>query len=110
MPTRWILREGRTPARFRYRTEEGRPVTDRATLARIRALAIPPAWTDVRIARSPAAEVQALGVDAKGRRQYRYHERATERGALRKYHRVRQMALDLPAIRARVQRDFGGRA
>jgi DNA topoisomerase I len=109
MPTRWILREGRTPARFRYRTEEGRPVTDRATLARIRALAIPPAWTDVRIARSPRAEVQALGVDAKGRRQYRYHERATERGALRKYHRVRQMALDLPAIRARVQRDFAGR-
>src|SRR5688500_15328674 len=108
MPTRWIVRTGASPERFRYTTEEGRPVADRATLSGIRALAVPPAWRDVRIARSATAEVQALGVDAKGRRQYRYHERATERGALRKYHRVRQMALDLPAIRRRVQRDFAG--
>jgi DNA topoisomerase-1 len=50
--------------------------------------------------------VQAWGVDAKGRRQYRYHQRAVERGTLRKYYRVRQLALDLPAIRRRVHRDF----
>lgn len=109
MTTRWIIRAGSTPARFRYTTEQGRAVTDRATLARIEELAIPPAWREVRIARSARAEVQAMGLDAKGRRQYRYHEKATERGALRKYHRVRQMALALPDIRRRVQRDFVGR-
>jgi DNA topoisomerase-1 len=58
----------------------------------------------VHLAASPAAEVQAWGFDAKGRRQYRYHERALQQGALRKYHRVRQMAQDLPAIRAAVRK------
>jgi DNA topoisomerase I len=110
MPTRWIIREGTRPERFRYYTTDRRPVTDEATLARIRSLAIPPAWKDVRIASSPRAELQALGVDAKGRRQYRYHARAMRRGALRKYHRVRRMGLDLPDIRRRVERDFRGTA
>jgi DNA topoisomerase-1 len=106
MPARWILREGSRPERFTYRTTDGQPVADEATLARIRSLAIPPAWRDVRIASSPRAELQAIGIDAKGRRQYRYHERAMRRGALRKYHRVRRMGLELPEIRRHVQRDF----
>jgi DNA topoisomerase-1 len=63
----------------------------------------------VHIAASATASVQAWGFDARGRRQYRYHERAVERGQLRKYHRVRRMGHDLPAIRRRVARDFGGR-
>jgi DNA topoisomerase-1 len=50
--------------------------------------------------------VQAWGFDAKGRKQYRYHDRAAERGQLRKFHRVRQMARDLPAIREAVAKDF----
>ena len=103
MPS-WILRQGSKSRGFRYVTEDGRAVTDRRTLARVAALRVPPAWTDVHVARSPASEVQAWGFDAKGRKQYRYHERATARGALRKYYRVRQMAHDLPTIRLAVQR------
>ena len=103
MPS-WILRQGSKTRGFRYVTEDGKPVTDRRTLARVDALRVPPAWTEVHVAASPATEVQAWGFDAKGRKQYRYHERATQRGALRKYYRVRQMAHDLPAIRAAVRR------
>lgn len=103
MPS-WILRQGSKSRGFRYVTESGRAVADRRTLARIDALRVPPAWTDVHVALSPASEVQAWGFDAKGRKQYRYHERATARGALRKYYRVRQMARDLPVIRAAVRR------
>jgi DNA topoisomerase-1 len=58
---------------------EGRPITDAATLERIRALAIPPAWTDVWIAAEPNAHLQATGVDGKGRRQYLYHRAWRER-------------------------------
>jgi DNA topoisomerase I len=57
----------------------------------------------VHIAASPAAEVQAWGMDAKGRKQYRYHPRAVERGQLRKYYRVRELAKELPELRRRVR-------
>ena len=57
------------------------------------ALRVPPAWRDVHIAASATASaIQAWGFDARGRQQYRYHDRAVERGQLRKYHRVRRMA------------------
>ncbi len=81
-----------------------------AALARIEALRVPPAWREVHIAASPRAAVQAWGYDARGRKQYRYHEHAVRRGELRKYHRVRQMALRLPRIRARVRSDALGPA
>jgi DNA topoisomerase I len=103
MPS-WILRQGSKSRGFRYVTESGRAIADRRTLARIDALRVPPAWTEVHVALSPASEVQAWGFDAKGRKQYRYHARATARGALRKYYRVRQMAHDLPTIRIAVRR------
>ncbi|HWE42302.1 MAG TPA: hypothetical protein VG432_07350 [Gemmatimonadaceae bacterium] len=96
---RWILRKG-TPARgFHYETENGRRVRDAKTLERVRALAVPPAWTDVHVAASPRNPIQAWGFDARGRKQYRYHETATRRGELRKYYRVRQLGRDLPRIR-----------
>jgi DNA topoisomerase-1 len=98
----WIRREG-SKSRFRYLHPDGRAVRDARTLARIQALVIPPAWKDVHIAASPRAEIQAWGLDVKGRKQYRYHERAVERGQLRKYYRVREMAKGLPALRARVR-------
>jgi DNA topoisomerase-1 len=79
------------------------------TLARIDRLRVPPGWTDVHIAPNERTAVQAWGFDVKGRRQYRYHAQAVEQGELRKYYRVRQLAHDLPTIRARVARDFGGR-
>jgi DNA topoisomerase-1 len=100
--TEWIKREG-GKTNFRYLRSDGRPIRDVRLLARIRALAIPPAWTDVHIAASASAEVQAWGMDAKGRKQYRYHPRAVERGQLRKYYRVRELAKELPALRKRVR-------
>jgi DNA topoisomerase-1 len=98
----WIRREG-SKRRFRYRRADGRPVTDARTLERIRRLVIPPGWTDVHVAASASAEIQAWGLDVKGRKQYRYHARAVARGQLRKYYRVRELAKDLPEIRRRVR-------
>jgi DNA topoisomerase-1 len=106
--TTWILREG-SKTSFRYRREGGGAVRDARTLERIRKLAIPPAWTDVHIADSPRAAVQAWGLDAKSRKQYRYHERAVERGQLRKYYRVRELAKDLPTLRERIRRHASSR-
>jgi DNA topoisomerase I len=98
----WILREG-SKTRFRYTRPDGRVVKDARTLERIRKLAIPPGWVDVHIAASVAAEIQAWGLDAKGRKQYRYHARAVERGQLRKYYRVRELAKELPELRRRIR-------
>jgi DNA topoisomerase-1 len=63
---------------------------------------------DVHISRSAQAAIQAWGFDARGRRQYRYHARAVERGQLRKYHRVARLGKHLPAIRSALSRDFRG--
>jgi len=104
MAHQWILRRGTKRSGFRYVTSGGKPASA-AARARAESLAIPPAWTDVHVATSPTAAVQAWGYDAKGRKQYRYHERAAERGQMRKYYRVRQMARDLPAIREALARD-----
>ncbi len=108
MARRWFTRHGRTARTFRYRTAAGIPVTDTRVLERIAALVIPPGWTDVHVAAAPSAEVQAWGFDARGRKQYRYHDRAVARGALRKHYRVRRLAHDLPRIRAQVDEHFRG--
>ena len=91
---------------FVYRDAEGRRVRAGATLARIRALAIPPAWTDVWIAPSPQGHIQALGRDARGRKQYRYHARWREVRDETKYTRVLAFARALPGIRARLRTDL----
>ena len=96
------MRKGSKSGGFRYLRSDGTPVRDRRTLDRIDVLRIPPAWRDVHIAPSPAASIQAWGMDARGRKQYRYHARAIEQGELRKYHRVRRLAADLPRIRERL--------
>ncbi len=106
MAGKWIHRRGTKTSGFRYESAGGQPVRDEATLERVDRLRIPPAWTDVEIAASERTAIQAWGFDAKGRRQYRYHPRAVERGDKRKYYRVRQLARDLPVIRAAVHRDF----
>ncbi|MDQ6886609.1 MAG: DNA topoisomerase IB [Gemmatimonadota bacterium] len=103
--TTWILREGKARGTFRYVSPQGRPLTDARRLARIDALRIPPAWRDVHIAASPSSAVQAWGIDAKGRKQYRYHGRAVEIGETRKYYRMRRLARDLPTIRERLAAD-----
>ena len=91
---------------FSYRWPTGEPVTERPILARIRALAIPPAWTDVWICPRPNGHLQATGRDARGRKQYRYHLdwRAT-RDAV-KYERLAGFGAALPRIRERVDQDL----
>ena len=75
-------------------------IRDAKTLARIRALVLPPAWTDVWISTDPRAHLQATGHDAAGRKQYRYHaDWTTERNST-KYHRMLAFAEVLPSIRA----------
>ena len=69
------LARRRSGSGFVYRDEDGARVSDPAVLARIRELAIPPAWTDVWICRDDNGHLQAVGTDAAGRRQYLYHER-----------------------------------
>jgi DNA topoisomerase I len=81
-------------------------VRDRATLGRIRSLAIPPAWTDVWISASPRGHVQATGRDARGRKQFRYHPNWTALRDADKYSRLIRFCRALPRIRRRVARDL----
>src|ERR1700748_1632421 len=87
----------------RVATRQG---TGLAGLARIRALAVPPAWTDVWICPHAEGHLQATGRDARGRKQYRYHPRWREVRDEVKYGRMLAFAAALPAIRARVDRDL----
>jgi DNA topoisomerase-1 len=82
----------------------GREVTDEETLARVRALAIPPAWTDVWIATDPDAHLQATGIDSKGRRQYLYHPLWRLRREEEKFEDMLEFAQRLPGLRAMARR------
>jgi len=101
----WIRRLGSKRTGFRYVNPNDRPIRDARTLERIDGLRVPPAWRDVHIAASPRSAIQAWGFDARGRKQYRYHARAVERRELRKYYRIRQLAKELPKVRATLERD-----
>ncbi|MFC3069465.1 DNA topoisomerase IB [Phenylobacterium soli] len=90
---------------FSYRTPKGEPI-DEATLDRIRALAIPPAWTDVWICPDPRGHIQATGRDQKGRKQYRYHERWRQARDENKYDRLVAFGRALPRLRTRVEKDL----
>jgi DNA topoisomerase I len=91
---------------FQYLGPDGATIVDRDERARIDALAIPPAWTDVWICSSPRGHIQATGRDARGRKQYRYHPRWREVRDATKYHRMAAFARALPRIRRRVDRDM----
>jgi DNA topoisomerase I len=91
---------------FAYYTASGRPVRDRATLARIRSLVIPPAWTHVWISPDPDGHIQATGRDARGRKQYRYHARWSEVRNEVKYFRLVEFCRALPRIRRAVEHDL----
>jgi DNA topoisomerase I len=95
---------------FSYHHASGRPVRDGRTLARIRALAIPPAWADVWICPEPNGHVQATGRDARGRKQYRYHARWRSRRNDAKFDRIVAFARLLPRIRRRCDRDLARRS
>ena len=100
------LRRRRAGRGFRYVDAEGRPARDEATLRRIRALAIPPAWTEVWICPDPDGHLQATGRDDRGRKQYRYHPRWRAVRDETKYGRMIAFARALPALRAAVARDL----
>jgi DNA topoisomerase-1 len=86
--------------------DAGGPVTDPDTLERIRALAIPPAWTDVWICPDPSGHIQAAGTDAAGRRQYLYHADWRLRRDVEKFERMVAFARALPRLRERVAADL----
>ena len=94
---------------FSYRNPDGTLVRDHDTLARIRKLAVPPAYTDVWICPDPHGHIQATGRDVKGRKQYRYHPEWTALQAETKYARMAAFGRALPAIRARVDEDLSRR-
>ncbi len=91
---------------FRYFDANVQLIRDESTLARIKSLAIPPAWTDVWICPSPNGHLQATGRDAKKRKQSRYHPRWREVRDETKYERIKIFGETLPAIRERVEQDL----
>ena len=101
--TKW-RRVGNTEDGFTYLRVDGKPLRSEAALTRIRALAIPPAWTDVEISPEANAKIQAVGWDAAGRKQYRYHPDYTARRAKRKFRKLVPFARALPRLRARTNR------
>jgi DNA topoisomerase-1 len=100
------IRREKVRGGFRYRDARGKLVRDRATLARVRALVIPPAWKRVWICPSPAGHIQATGWDARGRKQYRYHPAFRARKEGEKFGRLLAFGRVLPRLRARVAADL----
>ncbi|WP_395396488.1 DNA topoisomerase IB (plasmid) [Novosphingobium sp. BL-8A] len=92
--------------KFRYRSGKGELVRNEKTLARIAALAIPPAYSDVWIFPEPNGHIQATGRDAKGRKQYRYHAMFREVRDSTKYEHMLDFAKALPIVRQRIEADL----
>jgi DNA topoisomerase-1 len=91
---------------FLYCTPDGRRIVDKNEIARLNALAIPPAYRDVLISTNPLSHLQAVGIDARGRKQYRYHANwHAERGRA-KFERLVEFGVRLPDIRERVDMDL----
>jgi DNA topoisomerase-1 len=97
------LRSGKS---FRYTTADNKPLRDHETLARIKSLVIPPAWTDVWICPDPNGHLQATGRDARGRKQSRYHPRWRQVRDEAKYEHMLHFGAALPSIRERVHHDL----
>lgn len=100
------IRRIRTADGFDYVTARGRPVTNKNELQRIAALAIPPAYEDVLISRNPNSHLQAVGRDARGRKQYRYHPSWSEHRGEAKFSLLADFATALPSIREQVDADL----
>ena len=100
------LRRRAAGAGFTYLDEDNATIDDEAVLTRIKALAIPPAWTDVWICKLSYGHLQASGRDARGRKQYRYHARWRKVRDEAKYDRMLEFGAALPRIREQVQADL----
>jgi len=91
---------------FIYFTADGKKIRDASTIQRIRSLRIPPAWQDVSIAKSPAARIQAIGTDARNRKQYIYSPSWRQKREREKYRHMLDFVCALPAIRRHVKKDL----
>jgi DNA topoisomerase I len=100
------IRRKRSGSGFAYFDEDGERVTEPEVLERIRELALPPAWGEVWICPYPNGHLQATGVDAAGRKQYRYHDAWRTRRDAEKFSDMTRFARALPRLRAQVQRDL----
>lgn len=100
-----IYRTGK-PGNFHYKDHKGQSITDEKQISRIAALVLPPAWTQVWIAPKKNAYLQATGLDALGRKQYRYHNDWISRRADQKYFRLLDFGKALPQARKKIARDL----
>lgn len=94
---------------FQYFDAAGCRVRDPDELSRIASLAIPPAYTDVVISANPNSHLQAVGIDARGRRQYRYHSDWTAERGRAKFDKLPEFGNSLPNLRERVDRDLSAK-
>lgn len=97
------LRKGKG---FVYADADGNRITDAETLQRIKSLVIPPAWTNVWINPKPNGHLQVTGIDAAGRKQYKYHSEWSKHRNVRKHSRMVDFARSLPALRKRLNKDL----
>ncbi len=104
--TRPGIRRQRRGKGFAYTGPDGTPIRDETTLARIRKLAIPPAYTEIWICPDPRGHLQATGRDARGRKQYRYHDVWRAVRDETKFERMIAFSEALPKIRTRVEQDL----
>jgi DNA topoisomerase-1 len=100
------IRREKHGAHFTYVAPDGSKIHDKKELARIKALAVPPAYTDVWICPLANGHIQATARDARGRKQYRYHKRWRETRDENKYERMIAFAQILPKVRKRVEADL----
>jgi len=100
-----IYRKGK-PGNFHYEDKEGQRITEESQLERIKGLVLPPAWSEVWIAAKKNAYLQATGLDAAGRKQYRYHPKWTSRRSENKYFRLLEFGKALPQARKRLAKDL----
>lgn len=103
------IRRERTDAGWRFRDPAGRAIRDTAEQARLLAIGLPPAYADAWYNPDPAGHIQAIGIDARGRRQYRYHPGFRAHRETAKFDTLPQFGLALPRIRSRVTRDLSRR-
>lgn len=93
-----------------YFAPDGNRITDRDEIDRLNAIALPPAYTDAWFAPDPRAHIQALGTDAQGRRQYRYHPDFRAQRESRKFESCAEFGRSLPLVRKRVEQDLAKRS
>lgn len=98
------FRRKRTGTTFSYYDKDGKRITDKSIVSRIKSIGIPPAYESVWICPSANGHIQATGLDARGRKQYRYHPKWRELRDQDKYAHVMQFAAALPALRARASK------